>query len=175
MTYPAAIFRLVKLDPSGVRQLSLNLLPWICIGHVSVLGLIYGGTAAWLSRDLVQGQSLLRLTLAGIPVAFLMHAGAALFLWVFLKALGGKATFLTAYFFIGVAAVSLWIFAPFLAMIQVLPPGPFLLGTFFLTGGYGLMVTARTIQPAFDLSNTRMAIAMCAAVIYIGCFLYLWT
>lgn len=174
MTYPAAMRLLVKLDPSGIRQLPLNLLPWICIGHVSVLGLIYGGTAAWLSRDLFQGRSLLQLTLAGVPVAFLMHAGAALFLWVFLKALGGKATFLTAYFLMGVAAISLWIFAPFLAMIQVRSPGPLLLGAFVLTGVYGLSVTARTIQQAFSLSNTRMAIALSAAAIYIGCFLYLW-
>lgn len=174
MTYPAAMRRLVRLDPTGVRQLPLNLLPWICIGHVSVLGLIYGGTAAWLSRDLLQGPNLLQLTLAGVPVAFLMHAGAALFLWVFLKALGGKATFLSAYFLMGVAAVSLWTFAPFLAMIQVDTSGPFILGAFVLTGVYGFAVTARTIQQAFDLSNTRMAIALCAAVIYIGCFLYLW-
>lgn len=174
MTYPAAMRRLVKLDPTGVRQLPLNLLPWICIGHVSMLGLLYGGTAAWLSRDQIQGNSLLQLTLAGIPVAFLMHAGAALFLWVFLKALGGKATFLTAYFLMGVAAISLWIFVPFLAMIQVGSPGPLLLGAFVLTGVYGLSVTARTIQQAFALSNTRMAIALSAAVIYIGCFLYLW-
>jgi xanthosine utilization system XapX-like protein len=97
-----------------------------------------------------------------------------LFLWVFLKALGGKATFLTAYFLMGVAAISLWIFAPFLAMIQVRSPGPLLLGAFVLTGVYGLSVTARTIQQAFALSNTRMTIALSAAVIYIGCFLYLW-
>ncbi|MEX1298315.1 MAG: hypothetical protein AB1Z38_08635 [Desulfotignum sp.] len=174
MTYPVAMRLLIKLDPSGVRQLPLNLLPWICIGHVSLLGLIYGGTAAWLSRDLLQGRSLLQLTLAGIPVAFLMHAGAALFLWVFLKALGGKASFLSAYFLMGVAAISLWIFAPFLAMIQVRPPSTILLGAFILTGVYGLAVTARTIQQAFALSNTRMTIALSAAVIYIGCFLYLW-
>jgi hypothetical protein len=88
--------------------------------------------------------------------------------------MSGKAAFLSAYFFMGVAAISLWIFAPFLAMIQVGTPGPFILAAFVLTGVYGLAVTARTIQQAFDLSNTRMAIALCAAVIYIGCFLYLW-
>jgi hypothetical protein len=174
MTYPVAMRLLVKLDPSGVRQLPLTLLPWICIGHVSVLGLIYGGTAAWLSRDLLQGRRLFQLTLAGVPVAFLMHAGAALFLWVFLKALGGKASFLSAYFLMGVAAISLWIFAPFLAMIQVRPPSTILLGAFVLTGVYGLAATARTIQQAFALSNTRMTIALSAAVTYIGCFLYLW-
>lgn len=174
MNYPSAMIRLVKLDPSGLKTLSLNLLPWICICHVSVLGLIYGGTAAWLSRDLLQDRGLLQLTLAGIPVAFLMHAGAALFLWVFLKALGGKATFLTAYFTMGVAAISLWIFAPFLAIIQVRSPTPAIVTAFVLTGLYGLAVTAKTIQHAFDLSTTRTVIALSAAVIYIGCFLYLW-
>jgi hypothetical protein len=175
MNYPAAMIRLVRLDPSGIRQLSLNHLPWICIFHVSVLGLIYGGTAAWLSQDMLPDQGLLKLTLAGIPVAFLMHAGAALFIWVFLKALGGNAAFLTAYFFIGVAAISLWPLSPFLAMLQVRTTGPVILTALILTGVYGLAVTAKTIQLAFDLSTIRTAVALSAAVIYIGCFLYLWT
>ncbi len=98
MHYSATMMRLLSLDPSGIRQVSLNHLPWICLCHVSVLGLIYGGTAAWLSREMLPGQGLLKLTLAGIPAAFLMHAGATLFIWVFLKAMGGKATFLTTYF-----------------------------------------------------------------------------
>ncbi len=174
MNYPAAMIRLVRLDPSGVRQLSLNYLPWICIFHVSMLGLIYGGTAAFLSRDLLLGQGIVRLTLAGIPVAFLMHAGAALFIWVFLKALGGNAAFLTGYFFMGVAAIALWPAAPFLAMVQVRASSPIMLTAFILTGVYGLAVTFRTIHHAFGLSTTRTIIALSAAVIYIGCFLYLW-
>jgi hypothetical protein len=175
MTYPAAMIRLLRLDPSGVRQLSVNHLPWICMFHVSVLGLIYGGTAAWLTREMLSGQGLLKLTLAGIPVAFLMHAGAGLFIWVFLKALGGRATFLNAYLFMGVAAISLWFLAPFAAMLQVRTTGPVILTALILTGVYGLAVTAKTIQLAFDLSTIRTAVALSAAVIYIGCFLYLWT
>lgn len=175
MSYPAAMIRLFRLDPSGVRQLPGNHLPWICICHVSLLGLIYGSTAAWISRDLLAGQGLFKLSLAGIPVAFLMHAGAVLFIWVFLKALGGNAAFLTVYFTIGVAAISLWPLAPFLALLQVQSPGPVVLTAFILTGVYGLVVTAKTIQCAFDLSTIRMVIALSAAVIYIGCFIYLWT
>ena len=175
MNYSAAMTRLARLDPSGVRKLPLNHLPWICMFHVSVLGLIYGGTAAWLSRNMLSGQGLLKLTLAGIPVAFLMHAGAALFIWVFLKALGGNAAFLTAYFFIGVAAVSLWPVAPFLAMFQSqFSPGFAIVSLCVIMGAYGLAVTARMIQDAFELSLIRMGIALSAAVIYIGCFLYLW-
>ena len=175
MNYSAAMTRLARLDPSGVRKLPLNYLPWICMFHVSVLGLIYGGTAAWLSRDMLSGQGLLKLTLAGIPVAFLMHAGAALFIWVFLKALGGNAAFLTAYFFIGVAAISLWPVAPFLAILQAQSsPGPAIIIVCGITGLYGLAVTAKMIQHAFELSLIRMGIALSAAVIYIGCFLYLW-
>ncbi len=174
MNYPAAITLLARLDPTGVRQLPINHLPWICICHVSLLGLIYGGTAAFLSRDLVSGQGILRLTLAGIPAAFLMHAGAALFIWVFLKALGGTAAFLTAYFFIGVAAIFLWPVAPFLAMVQVRTPDPIILTALVLTGVYGLTVTTRIIHHVFDLSIIRTVIALSAAVIYIGCFLYLW-
>ncbi|MCF8089563.1 MAG: hypothetical protein K9K63_08635 [Desulfotignum sp.] len=175
MTYSAAMTRLAGLDPTGVRQLPLNLLPWICMFHVSVLGLIYGGTAAWLSRDMLLGQGLLKLTLAGIPAAFLMHAGAALFIWVFLKALGGNASFLTAYFTLGVAAISLWPVAPFLAMFQSqFSPGFAIIALCVIMGVYGLAVTARMIQNAFELSFVRMGIALSAALIYIGCFLYLW-
>lgn len=174
MNYPAAMSRLARLDFSGVRQLPLNHLPWICIFHVSILGLIYGGTAAWLSRDLLLGQGLLKLTLAGIPVAFLMHAGAALFIWVFLKALGGNAGFLTAYFIIGVSSISLWPLAPFLAMLQTQTSGPMILTVTAITGLYALAVNAKMIQDAFDLSFARMVIALAAAIIYMGCFLYLW-
>jgi hypothetical protein len=173
MNYPAAMLRLLKLDVSGVRQLSTNHLPWICICHVSVLGLIYGGTAAWLSRDLLSGQGLLRIILAGIPVAFLMHAGAALFIWVFLKALGGNAPFLAAYFTIGVAAVSLWPLAPFLAMLQS-AAGFFVVAGLVITAAYALSVHTRILQNAFGISLARMILAMTAAIIYIGCFLYLW-
>lgn len=175
MNYPFAMFRLARLDSSGVRQLPLNHLPWICICHVSLLGLIYGGTAAWLSRDMLLGPGLLKLTLAGIPVAFLMHAGAALFIWVFLKALSGNAPFLAVYFTIGVAAISLWPAAPFLAILQApSPPGPAIIIVCGITGLYGLAVTAKMIQHALELSFVRMVIALSVAVLYIGCFLYLW-
>jgi hypothetical protein len=173
MTYPAAMIRLLILDPSGVRQLSVNHLPWICMFHVSVLGLIYGGTAAWLTREMLSGQGLLKLTLAGIPVAFLMHAGAALFIWVFLKALGGKAAFLTAYFFIGVAAISLWPLAPFLAMLQTYAD-PIAFAGAFVTAPHALAVHTRTLQIAIGISLPKMILAMTAAIVYIGCFLYLW-
>ena len=174
MTYPAAMIRLLRLDPSGVRHISLNYLPWICMVHVSVLGLIYGGTAAWLTREMLSGQGLLKLTLAGIPAAFLMHAGAGLFIWVFLKALGGRTTFLNAYLFMGAAAISLWPLSPFVALVQVRTAGPVIQTALILAGVYGLAVTAKTIQVAFDLSLIRTAVALSAAVIYIGCFLYLW-
>jgi hypothetical protein len=174
MNYPAAMIRLARLDVSGVRELPANHLPWICMFHVSILGLIYGGTAALLSRDLLWGQGLLKLTLAGIPVAFLMHAGAALFIWVFLKALGGNAGFLTAYFIIGIASISLWPLAPFLAMLQTQASEPAVVTAAVITGLYALAVNAKIIQDAFNLSFARMVIALSAAMIYIGCFLYLW-
>ncbi len=173
MTYTAAMFRLLKLDPSGVRQLSATRLPWICICHVCLLGLIYGGTAAWVSRELLSGQGLFRLIVAGIPVAFLMHAGATLFIWVFLKALGGNAAFLTAYFTLGVAAISLWPLAPFLAMLQS-GAGPVAAAGSVITAAYSLAVHIRALQNAFGISLARMILVMTAAIIYIGCFLYLW-
>ncbi|MEE4363505.1 MAG: hypothetical protein V2J08_06205 [Desulfotignum sp.] len=174
MKYPAAMIQLLKCDPSGIRQLPVNHLPWICICHVSLLGLIYGSTAAFLSRDLLAGQGLLKLIFAGIPVAFLMHAGAALFIWVFLKALGGNAAFLNAYFTIGVAAISLCPLAPFLAILQTQAFSPLILTGTTIAGLYGLAVNAKMIQDVFNLSFARMVIALSVAIVYIGCFLYLW-
>ncbi len=96
-----------------------------CIINVLVLGVIYGCSAALFSRILLgdsgfsaDSANMAKVIIAGIPVAFFMHAGAALFIWVFLKAMGGKADFMSAYFHIGAAGISLWPLAPFAALLQ---------------------------------------------------------
>ena len=181
MQYIAAVTQLLRCDPSGIKQLPLHLLPCICIFHVAVLGLIYGGTASLLSHGVLAGQAgdpgsinAVKIVIAGMPVAFLMHAGAALFIWVFVKALGGEAGFLHAYTAMGVAAVSLWPMAPFIAALQTSAADPFLVTTAVAAGGYALAVHTKILQDACGLTFVKMAIALSAAIIYIGCFLYLW-
>ena len=62
-----------------------------CIVNVLVLGLIYGGSAALFTNIILSAKGMAagsadiaKVMIAGIPVAFFMHAGAALFIWVFL-------------------------------------------------------------------------------------------
>jgi len=159
-----------------VKQLQLY-----CIINVLVLGFIYGCSAALFSRILL-GESgfnagsanMAKVIIAGIPVAFFMHAGAALFIWVFLKAMGGKADFMSAYFHIGAAAISLWPLAPFAALLQAgmsSPPLTLIAGLLCI---YAFAVNVKIIQTAFALSALRMTLATAVTVMYISCFLYLW-
>lgn len=181
MHYFAAVTRILRLDLSGVKQLPLQHLPYICIVHVALLGLIYGGTASLLSQVVLAGQGLdpgsfdtAKIIMAGIPVAFLMHAGAALFIWVFLKALGGHAGFVNAYIAMGIAAVSLWPLAPFLVVLQTAAAGPAVAAGAVITAIYALFVHIKVIQDTFELSFMKVIISLSAAIVYIGCFLYLW-
>lgn len=159
-----------------VKQLQLY-----CIINVLVLGLIYGSSAALFSRILL-GESgfnpgsadMAKVIIAGIPVAFFIHAGAALFIWVFLKALGGKADFMSAYFHLGAAAISLWPLAPFAAVLQAGMSSPPLTLSAGLLSIYAFAVNVKLIQTAFALSALRMTLATSGTVIYISCFLYLW-
>ena len=160
----------------SVKQLQLY-----CILNVLILGLIYGCSAALFSQIVLVDKGFdattanaAKIIIAGIPVAFFMHAGAALFIWVFLRAMGGKANFMVSYFHIGVAAISLWPLAPFLAVLQVGAPSPVLAvltGVFCL---YGFAVNVRVIKTAFQLSAIRMTVATGVTLMYISCFLYLW-
>lgn len=162
-------------------QKDMKQLQLYCIINVLVLGLIYGGSAALFSNIIlgtkglpVGSADLAKVLIAGIPVAFFMHAGAALFIWVFLKAMGGKADFMTAYFHIGAAAISLWPLAPFAAVAQAGIATPLLIMIAAILCIYAFAVNVKIIQTAFRLSALRMALATSVTVMYISCFLYLW-
>jgi small basic protein len=181
MSYVTSMVRLLRLDFSQVKQIPMTHIQYICIAHVAILGLIYGCTAAFLAHGMLFEQavdttsfSFSKIIIAGIPVAFLMHAGTSLFIWVFLKAMGGNANFMTAYFFIGVAAISLWPLAPFIALLQTQAAGPAVPVAAVFPAVYALAVNAKMLQHVFALSFTKMVIALSAAIVYMGCFLYLW-
>ena len=165
-----------SLNEKGIKQLQLY-----CIINVLVLGLIYGGAASLFSRMVLVQRGFdpetfnaAKIILAGIPVAFFMHAGASLFIWVFLKAMGGRANFMVAYFHIGAGAIALWPVAPFAAVLQIGVSNPLLIGLTLALSLYAFAANFRVIQKAFSLSGPRMALATGVTLMYIGCFLYLW-
>jgi hypothetical protein len=182
MNYLTSMGNILALNTSGLEKgMDIKRLQYYAILNVLILGIIYGCSAALFSQSILVEKGFeataynpLKIIVAGIPVAFFMHAGAALFIWVFLKAMGGKANFLMSYFNIGMAAISLWIVAPFAAALQIGAVSPvitLLAGIFSL---YAFAVNVRVIKAAFQLSNLKMTIATSVTLMYISCFLYLW-
>lgn len=156
-------------------------LQYYCILNVLILGLIYGCSAAMFTNMLLAEKgfsntsvNLVKIIIAGIPTAFFMHAGAALFIWVFLKAMGGKSDFMTSYFHIGTASISLWPLAPFVAVLQMGNQSGLLVLFSGVFCAYAFAVNVRVIKQAFGLSALRMTLATAVTLIYISCFLYLW-
>lgn len=181
MTYLNTMIRLLRFDLAPVRQLDLKQLQGYCIINLLILGLIYGYSASFFSKIVLIEKGFdtgsfnaAKIIIAGIPVAFLMHAGAALFVWVFLRAIGGKANFIMCYFNIGVASISLWPLAPFIAAIQTNTQIPLMVGLALCFSLYGFAVNVLMIKATFQLSQLKMFIATSVTVTYIGCFLYLW-
>ncbi|MCG8564483.1 MAG: hypothetical protein MI747_05310 [Desulfobacterales bacterium] len=182
MHYLTSMGHLLAFNPGILnREENLKRLQYYSIANVLILGLIYGGAAALMGPYLLERQGLdatgfngIKVLVAGIPVAFLMHAGGALFVWVFMRAMGGRANFVTAYFFMGAAAISLWCLAPFAAALQMGTITPFTKGFGLLLALYGFGVMFKAAQEAFQLSGFKMTIATLVTLSYIGCFLYLW-
>ena len=182
MHYLKTMAQLLSFNPGILTQgTSLKRLQYYFIFNVLILGLIYGGSAAYLAGSLLEGRGLdagnfngMKVVVAGIPVAFLMHGGMALFAWVFMRAMGGQANFVTAYFYMGVALISLWPAAPFAAALQMGIITPVTKGFALLFALHGLGVTLGAAKAAFQLSSLKMALATLVTMSYIGCFLYLW-
>jgi hypothetical protein len=182
MSYLKSMKYMLTFNPIALqKRIDIKRLQSYAIFNVLVLGVIYGSFAALFSRKLLLENGLdtsaynpLKIIVAGIPVAFFMHAGAALFIWVFLKAMGGKANFLMAYFNIGMAAISLWFVAPFAAALQIGTPSARVILSAGIFSLYAFAVNVRVIQAAFQLSTLKMTLATSVTLMYISCFLYLW-
>ena len=181
MNYLKAMKNVLGLNPAFLQKnSSLKALQTYSIVNVLVLGLIYGSSAAFFSRfimadlGLSSSANITKIIIAGIPVAFLVHAGASLFIWVFLKGAGGKADFLSAYFYIGTASVSFWLLAPILALFQAGQPSLPVMILASVLVLYAFFVNVKIIQMVFRLSSIRMAFATSITLIYISCFMYLW-
>ncbi|MFO7801058.1 MAG: hypothetical protein R6V55_02045 [Desulfovermiculus sp.] len=111
---------------------------------------------------------------SGIMVAFFMHAGAALFFWVFARGLGGRPAFLPLYLNLGVGFIALWPLAPVLAAFQAGIGGGILVAVLGMLALYATAVVFAGLKSASGLSVLRMSAAMALTVAYVACFLYLW-
>lgn len=184
-SYPRHMLQLLSLDSAVVRDLFKKglALPY-CSVNVMVFGLIYGLSALYFSQSVLgQSGSLgaggtfnpLMILMVGASVAFLMHAGAALFLWVFCRGIGGSPFFGPVYLGMGAAAIAFWPVAPGLAALQAGCLGT-VLALFTLAAAlYTAAVVYVTIREVSGLSHLKMSIALLVTLIYIGCFMYLWT
>ena len=113
--------------------------------------------------------------MVGASVAFLMHAGAALFIWVFCRGIGGNQFFSPVYMGMGAAAIAFWPVAPGLAAVQAGFMGPFLSVFTLAASLHAAAVVYITVREVTGLSHLKMSIASVVTIIYIGCFMYLWT
>ena len=75
--------------------------------NVSLLGLIYGAATirfaeAMLARqpDAAVSFNPLMILMVGLSIAFFMHGGLALFIWVFCRGIGGSVQFMPTYLYI---------------------------------------------------------------------------
>lgn len=182
MNYLRSMGNILTFNTSGLQKgMDIKRLQYYAILNVLVLGIIYGCSAAMFSRIILVENGFdataytpLKIIVAGIPVAFFMHAGAALFIWVFLKAMGGRANFLMAYFNIGMAAISLWLLAPFVAALQIGATSSLVILLTGIFSLYAFAVNVGVIKATFQLSNLKMTLATSVTLMYISCFLYLW-
>jgi hypothetical protein len=149
--------------------------------HVTLLGLLYGVTAVLLTQRLLSMRGVgagsfnaLFLIMMGVAVAFLMHGGAALFIWVFCRGIGGSSLFMPLYLNSGVAAAAAWPLAPVVVAMQAGFDNYLIYGLALMLAAYLFAVGFVAVRKASGLNKFKMSIAAVATFIYMGCFLYLW-
>ena len=179
MTYFTAIKAVVQLEEAVYPELAVSgKIARYAVINVMALGAIHALFSLYFSDMLLSpGVSFagkVFFVAAGIGVAFLVHAGAALFLWVFTRGAGGRVEFLPMYMNIGVALVALWPLAPFLSAVQSGMGG---VGLYILLGAaslFGFVVLFTAAKNASQLSAIRMAAAMVVCLVVIASMLYIW-
>lgn len=182
--YPAAMHDVLRgqevvyedlfREQKSVSYCFLNVFLFGLLHAVFVLflaGYVWGGSESQAGLP-VQAQ--VAVLASGIMVAFFMHAGAALFFWVFARGLGGRPAFLPLYLNLGVGFIALWPLAPVLAAFQAGIGGWILLVALGMLALYATAVVFAGLKSASGLSAMRMSLAMVLTVAYVACFLYLW-
>jgi hypothetical protein len=182
MHYIQHMSRILKLDGDVFKALAATHLPMrYCMINVTLVGLIYGTASVHFANVILGGRAgaegsfnLLMLLLVGISLAFIMHGGLALFVWVFCRGIGGNPYFLPVYLFIGTAAIALWPLAPAVSALQTGVAGMGVTAYAAVAASYGAAVILVAVKAASGLSWAKMSLAAAATVVYVGCFLYLW-
>ena len=182
MNYLNHMMRVLKLDASVYGELGASQLPLrYCMINVTVLGLIYGLASVQFANLLLARQpdaaaafNPLMILMVGVSIAFFMHGGLSLFVWVFCRGIGGNPQFMPTYLYIGMAAVALWPLAPSVSALQAGVSGGLVHVSAALAALYGAAVIFVAVKAASRLSLVKMTLATVATVVYVGCFLYLW-
>ena len=182
MTYLQHMLRILKLDGTVYRTIAATQLPMrYCMINVSVLGLLYGLASIQFAKLLLARQpeaavafNPLMILMVGVSIAFFMHGGLSLFVWVFCRGIGGNPQFMPTYLFIGMAAIALWPLAPSVSALQAGVSGGLVRILAALAVLYGAAVIFVAVKAASRLSLLKMTLAAVATVVYVGCFLYLW-
>lgn len=182
MDYLKQMGRILRLDGTGLAEpAGSGRIMRYCMVNVTLLGLIYGIASIHFAGLMLARQSgaavsfnPLMLLMVGVSMAFILHGGLALFVWVFCRALGGGSHFLPVYMHLGAAAVALW---PLALLAPALQAG--VAGTACATAAgaaviYGASVLFVAVKVASGFSWMRMTLAAAATLIYVACFLYLW-
>ncbi len=182
MNYFNAMRQVLSLQGEAFNEIARhNRLLTYCVINVALLGSIYGGASIYFSRTVLArtevvsvGFNPMLVFMVGLSFAFLMHGGAALFIYVFCRGMGGSVAFMPPYLTIGVAAISFWPLAPMVSAMQAGMGGIILQIAALVAALYALAVCYVAVYRVSGLSHAKMAIAVSIAIIYAGCFLYLW-
>ena len=111
MNYLNHMMRILKWDATVYGEWEASPLPLrYCMINVTVLGLIYGLASIQFAHALLAEQpnaavafNPLMILMVGVSIAFFMHGGLSLFVWVFCRGIGGNPRFMPTYLFIGMA------------------------------------------------------------------------
>jgi len=178
MSYVKDMIAVLRLNAGVWTDLSRSgrVLPYT-VANVLILGLIYGLSVLVLGRRLLEpGASFnpFMVMMVGVSVAFLVHAGAALYIWMFCRGIGGTTAFLPVYLSVGAGSAGLWFAAPAVALVQSGVRGGPLWVYLAASLLYALAVLYPGVRHASGLSAVKMAAAAVLTVVFVGCFLYLW-
>lgn len=184
MNYPSAMQAVLRLDESVYPAIMAeNRTVWYSVANIAVFGILHALFSLYFSSTLMDGgpsaepmsmTARATIVLVGVAVAFFMHAGAAMFLWVFSRGIGGNTSFFPVYFNLGISFIGLWPLAPVLAAVQSGINGTAVLLLLFLASVYALVVILFGTKSASGLSMARISTAMAVTIIFVTCFLYLW-
>ena len=184
MNYASAIQSVLRLDETVYLAIaSENRTARYCMISVAVFGFLHALSSLHFSNVVLTGGQITEpipmvsqivIIMIGMVVAFFMHAGGAMFLWIFTRGVGGDTAFLPLYFNLGISFAGLWPLAPILAGFQSGIRGSIMYGVLGLATVYGITVVYYGTKSASKLSAAKTMMAMTATIIFVVCFMYLW-